>query len=314
MLPADDLTLDRWNKCADIGLADEPQLRRSAAGLAALVERAPELPDALQAQIDSMSYAEELAQLLDGGKAARPRFFIPSQEISVAQTQTMVKSRHQIAVQAIVKYDSICSTALREVSAVRESIVSGERKNELTDWWLNLVRTRVTDFLRASNYDFDAVPVSYIDEAPEDMSAVLRNLAILQLSTHAISESRKPPGSPVTPAPEIPDGAGAVEVDGAAAVHMVESLARTIYPRLDAFAAEAQVILDGISGIDDLPKDNPYKQLQLDVRYVRRMHELEDIRNKVDDLDVVPVTGLAIGRLFRMEKEVTTVVELHGGK
>ena len=50
-----------------------------------------------------------------------------------------------------------------------EDIISGEKKNEVCSWWLELIERRVDDYLQALNFDLDAVPDDYTTTKPPNM-------------------------------------------------------------------------------------------------------------------------------------------------
>lgn len=61
----------------------------------------------------------------------------------------------------------------------RKDILSGKKKRELTDWWLQLIKSRVDDYLLSKDFDFDAVSNNYLDQPPRSFAAVKKNHRIL---------------------------------------------------------------------------------------------------------------------------------------
>jgi hypothetical protein len=65
-------------------------------------------------------------------------------------------------------FDFLCTHSLSFFFQVLEKrrFMSGRVKNDLTEWWLNLIKDSTTSFLSSEGYDFDAVPFNYIEHAP----------------------------------------------------------------------------------------------------------------------------------------------------
>jgi len=49
-----------------------------------------------------------------------------------------------------------------------------------------------------------------------------------------------------------------------------------------------------------------------ELAYVQKMKQLENSSEKTSEKDVVPITGLIVGRIARMENELQTVLEVWG--
>lgn len=196
---------------------------------------------------------------------------------------------------------------------IENQFLSGAKKQRLTHWWLELIESTVDEYLKEKNYDATAVPFHYIDQPPSSMEAIKHNLqlirTLLDLRSHEGKEMRSV---------------------------MIEPLKQMIYQEIDAFQFNSISILSTILNIDNLncdwhqlqarfesmkPKFTPTKQKQIanmfhDLQYIFKMKELEEkfyetsqeqSDTKAPLSDIVPISGLILGRLFRLENELKTV-------
>jgi len=62
---------------------------------------------------------------------------------------------------------------------IREEFSSGMKKQELTQWWLDLIETKIEAFLAERKFDDKAVPFNYIDQPPTSLEAIRKNLQII---------------------------------------------------------------------------------------------------------------------------------------
>eukprot|EP00013_Stygamoeba_regulata_P028133 CAMPEP_0177646890 /NCGR_PEP_ID=MMETSP0447-20121125/10008_1 /TAXON_ID=0 /ORGANISM="Stygamoeba regulata, Strain BSH-02190019" /LENGTH=636 /DNA_ID=CAMNT_0019149439 /DNA_START=11 /DNA_END=1922 /DNA_ORIENTATION=+ len=71
-------------------------------------------------------------------------------------------------------------SALRGLASSLKDNLNGKKKNELAEWWLDLVEKRVNAFAESKGFLSDAVPHDYISNPPNNIEAVAQNLAIIQ--------------------------------------------------------------------------------------------------------------------------------------
>jgi hypothetical protein len=147
-----------------------------------------------------------------------------------------------------------------------------------------------------------------MDKPPASLDAVSRNLAIVR---ELLAASRKDPEMvalldrvAIRVYREIDEF-----IDATKYVLSVELEIRT--GNKDTIVAEATAKLASIAVAD--PKDPRVKfcgDMLKDLQYVVRMKELETTTERVGCLDVVPVSGLVLGRFTRFENELQTVLSI----
>ena len=63
---------------------------------------------------------------------------------------------------------------------VLEKYVGGQKKHELSAWWLGLVEKTVEDFLQSNGYDMNVIPYNYLDERPKSLEEVSNHLQLIR--------------------------------------------------------------------------------------------------------------------------------------
>tara|TARA_R110002050_G_scaffold229362_2_gene364960 strand:+ start:74 stop:1360 length:1287 start_codon:yes stop_codon:yes gene_type:complete len=104
--------------------------------------------------------------------------FAPSREDSLSGVESfdfcsLTQSR-------IVRYIGMCEFALGQLQLDKKFLMSGSQKQQMTEWWLDLIETRVDEFLDMKGYKRNIIPDNYIDEPPSSMNALKENLRLLQ--------------------------------------------------------------------------------------------------------------------------------------
>lgn len=209
-------------------------------------------------------------------------------------------------------YLGVLATVREHARDVVETVRSGARKRELTRWYLDVVHRAADALLAARGFAPDAVPADYTERPPASLAAVRRNLA----ACRAVLAGRT----------ALPDVAAA--------------LARTcgaVYARLDALAVDTMQVLRldmGLAAADapaEAPADAPrfvaaaqealrraeaageprvraWKNTLADIEYITEMHRRESMDGAAASMDIVPVSGLLLGRITRIENEMQTVL------
>eukprot|EP01133_Synstelium_polycarpum_P016866 gene16866-20051_t len=201
--------------------------------------------------------------------------------------------------QSIVSLDSSCFKLLTE----KKDILNGSAKNYLSNWWLTLIREHIESLLIKNGFDFNAVPQDYLEKPPQNFSSGQED------SKHRKEFNR-----------------------------VVQRLMETIYPVIEEFVVKCKlVILDAFElfdstigqleakGLMDLAalkdmyakkKDTLDKakachvdRIFKDIDYILEMKRLETIPGE-KRLDIVPISGLAYGRVYRLENEMRTVLDI----
>jgi hypothetical protein len=212
-------------------------------------------------------------------------------------------------------YISFCSAALAMADELKLQILDGTQKKKITEWWLRLIHKRQDMFLSTLGYDFTAVPRNYIETPPESIEAVQNNLRIVREILNVKQDIHN------------------------AQQLLVEQLKNEIYPKIDEYIRNAQcAVADalGESTTDRLPlpyatklfqsrarkmqpsEANRIESLLKDVEYLQKIQEMENpeaqAAQQARGLDVVPISGLVMSGIHRMENVLKTVLEVWAGR
>ena len=191
-----------------------------------------------------------------------------------------------------------------------EELIKGTTKQQLTEWWLNLIESKVERFLMQKNFKFSAIPENYLDEPTKDISGLRSNLALLQ-------EILKPSDD---------------------CLQLINGLKNTIYPKIETFCQNTIVMLARAVGMEtttDLtlveakyaekkaamsPEnilwiDNTCK----DVHYLMEMKRMEDLidtqsveqKKEVEMTSVVPISGLVMCRFMIYSNMLHTCIDIY---
>jgi len=211
---------------------------------------------------------------------------------------------------------------------VKREILNANKKEELTNWWLGIIRQRVDKLLRDYNYDFDAVPNDYIDNPPSSLAQVKENLSVVQLCLRSFNTYQQREASAGREKDLLlTDREKELQ---AAMLELLANLKNDIYPKLDEFVIQAQTALLDHFDCLDVPFDvtmvvsllkltredmdptttQSIERIIGEIRYVEQMKILENSTVKIDNKDIVPITGLTVGRFVRLENELQTVLEV----
>lgn len=207
----------------------------------------------------------------------------------------------------------------RELSAAHFALdYLGMKKTKLTQWWLDLIKSKTNEFLTALEYDFTAVPDNYIDQAPESLSKVEKNSLILHQLMDRSSDKYETNKKLIIP------------------------LKTQIYIKIDLFIEQAKEILkeeditvekcnwDELIQLVKATYSQPFEEaicekiisLIKDLQYLENMKKYEfeyyttekSQQEKGELSDIVPITGLIIGRIHRLENETRTCLEVWSKK
>jgi hypothetical protein len=85
----------------------------------------------------------------------------------------------EIAEKRIQRYVGFCDSALGQLRLDKRDLLSGIQKQAMTEWWLELIESRVDEFLKSVGYHFAAVPDDYIGTPPSNIDHVEENLHLV---------------------------------------------------------------------------------------------------------------------------------------
>lgn len=77
-------------------------------------------------------------------------FYLPTKDKQLASLNTFVPQRVALAKQMLQRFSAICESALSILLIEKKEIMNGVRKNELSEWWLSLIRSKVDNFLKVT--------------------------------------------------------------------------------------------------------------------------------------------------------------------
>lgn len=224
-----------------------------------------------------------------------------------------MKQLKQFQIQALVKMNlhrclGMCDSGLGQLKLQKRELMNGVRKDKIVSWWLDEIDKAVLDFIVELGYDYGAVPENYVEFPPKDFDAVEKNLQLLK---------------------EVLD----TTVDKHELMALVEDLKKRIYPRIDAFVADAKIVLSDQFGLDpdcenfiaettaafeaasgnlDDQVSEWIENMVKDMEYLEEMKKMEDpaYAASCGNFHIVPISGLIISVFCRLENECSTVQEL----
>ena len=193
----------------------------------------------------------------------------------------------------------------------RKDMQEGTAKYRLTGWWLHEVQDKVDEFLQEEGYLDVNIPHDYYNTPPSDLSAVRSNLEVVRRVLKNQEMMMRP---------------------------VIEALKEEIYPVIDAFNRGLYVQLTYLLHLDTIchspaalaemttSDEDVMARISLlgeeeaewvqsvieDLGLLTEMKAIEDPTYKEgqQSFHIVPVSGLAISRLARLEIELRTVLEV----
>jgi hypothetical protein len=226
----------------------------------------------------------------------------------------------------IGRFERAHGDALMQLVKRRDALLRGDVKNQLTSWWLGVIRERVSAFLAQVGY-VDVLGHNFLDLAhpPADMGAVKANKRLLDecldLDTdkHGFKAVLKELSEKIYPAIErfIKEACCTlVLLAGLPAPVWPESVPSTDAAieaglNLSIAAASGACSLCGRSSnaASDASMRDEVQGLARDVQYLVTMKEIE--RSGDGNRDVTSIRGLAIGRVVRTWQDLRTAIEVH---
>jgi hypothetical protein len=90
---------------------------------------------------------------------------------------TMIPSRFLRDIH-IIRTDLIWR--MKGIELLGREFVTGKKKTELTDWWLQTIEERVDEYLRDAGYQPDSIGYMYTSVAPDNLDIVQRNYRVFE--------------------------------------------------------------------------------------------------------------------------------------
>lgn len=211
-------------------------------------------------------------------------------------------------------------TAIDALQKHSEEILDGTEKQRLSEWYLEHIKECVDEFLTRHGFALDVIPENYIDEAPQDLELVEKSWAMVRelldiISSYDFKDQNKH---------EVID--------------VMTSLMDDIYTKLEEFVRDSLYVISSRFGIvrdmfdvsenqdvyeemrqmfstkkDELaePLRESIDELLKDIEYIFKIREMEGLQCD-KSRDHVPISGLIASRLFRLENELRTSLDLWG--
>jgi hypothetical protein len=251
--------------------------------------------------------------------------FLPERRRIIMALHAGQLTARQLFEAAIGKVLSGLDGSLRALQPQMDAIESGDRKRELVNWWLTLIRTRVMQELYQRGYKENVTPEDYITEPPLDFLGVQSNLQLLRQCLDEVSKARTEDASLSTSL-----STSSASVAGGL-IRAIYELKTEIYSKIDQYMADCFAILCDLLRVQSCDLETAQQlfekrkpqfldrerkllaQLLDDISYLQEMQELEK-NAQGKSMHIVPVSGLAIGRMARLEQEMRTVCEVWGDR
>ncbi|ELR23336.1 uncharacterized protein ACA1_069200 [Acanthamoeba castellanii str. Neff] len=274
----------------DVTIADLPQIQRTKVSLQSLF-KGPD--DPFLAEVEEFARAETKSFTSQLGLRD---IFLPTRDRALQRLQSI--SWSELPRVRIQRHISSCEEALQHLQLEKRELMNGTTKDKTTEWWLSLIKDECDKFLERRGYNPDVVPANYLEEPPNSIQAILNP----NEDKHQVQR-------------------------------LIKRLKSEIYPQIDRFISNAEIVLAEQFNI-------PYETFALeeaelkfaaeretlgaevrdwiedmlkDILYLRQMKRLEKPQNRKEKiLDIVPVTGLIVGRFYRLENELRTVLDVWG--
>ena len=238
-----------------------------------------------------------------------PALLLSHYELELSRFQTSMASSLRSEMNRVMAQLEIIKDACRMHHL---AIIQGEAKDQLTVSWLNIIKKDLDLFLSSRGFILNAVSNDYIDQPIQDMSNIFHNKKIL---SNILDPSR---GDPYEFLP------------------FVLNLRDKIYIRIDRFFESAMQSIQYVTKLD-IPPSLPTPQLLSylqentanlptfipplvqDLVYMDAMRlldqqfskNIEEQPARLTLSDVVPISGLIFNRIYRLEQELDTIIELH---
>ena len=277
---------------------------------------------------------EKLINIINDPDGTTNKLFMPTSDVDL-------KKLHSIDPKFIVNdflknFQSFLSSANSAFESEKRELMKGNLKNQISKWWLLLIKTRSELILAQTKYDPHAWNEdTYIDEPPSNLELVRENLIVVQDILNPKHDSHK------------------------IVIHATEDIKNEVYPVIDDFIMKAHIVLShdlldkkiyldyspekfnldevrnafntkksSLSNDDSSDEQIEYfKQLDdlmKDLKYLVEMKNLEyktansstssTTGGKLELSYAVPLSGLVMGSFFRLENILKTVLELWAPK
>jgi len=220
------------------------------------------------------------------------------------------KPFQKIPVQEARSYLELCSSCIDEIYIETKQCFNGAMKLQLSEWWTELVRDRITTFLQGYNYDFNAVQFNVLKPKEECTSAIVANIELLDKMHDPSFYLRDVMKNLVAPLKEEIYPKLLNFRDKLRMILITQSFGsqkKMETFRIDIFKKEYSLAIDNGIVNDELKSD--LNVIVNDISFINSMIKLEtecteDLTKLYELSEIKPVSGLVMHYLRHMEKEL----------
>lgn len=302
-----DMTVLERSKRGQCSILDLAEIKKAERVLQGAIPPPRELTELVNTSLSEMS-----AKFME--KLDRADLFSLTCEKTIKQLETFDHSA--FVTMELQRLRGDVQSAVDQLSLQKRDLVNGTRKNQLVEWWLVQIRQAVVAKLSSIGYHLDAVPDNYTVAPPKDISQVMHNVKLLGDLLNVSRDAHK-------------------------VQETIRETQELIYPKIDAFIVDAKISLleyfgkpcdeenvklfklewakeeaaklQGAENADEKTV-NWVTGLIMDLEYLQTMIFLESDECTEEErkkhFHIVPVSGLFISVLCRMENECKTALEL----
>jgi len=281
----------------DVTIADLPQIQKTKAILLGLSKSSEAFLNETEefARAEIRSFTSQLG-LRDIFLPTRDKALQRLESITWSDLPRVRLQRHMVS----------CEEALEHLQLEKRELMNGTTKDKTTEWWLSLIKDECDKFLERRGYNHNVIPSNYLEEPPNSIQAVRDNLQLIREILNPNEDKHQ-------------------------VQRLIKRLKFEIYPQIDRFIGNAEIVLAEQFNIayenfslaeaearftaerDTLDAEvrEWIGDMFKDILYLKQMKRLEKPQNRKEKiLDIVPVTGLIVGRFYRLENELKTVLDV----
>jgi hypothetical protein len=149
--------------------------------------------------------------------------------------------------------------------------LSGKKKQELTDWWLQYIEDSVEKYLQHQGYDISCVPYQYLDKPPSSMAQLQNNMRIVHRLLGDLGHKRMPHTSKTQ-------------------VELINPVKQSVYEKVDTLCTHLKLVLwDQINGYGCKMDFNHIYDLRSVAFLEEAYKHLNTIRKRISSTDTAGI-------------------------
>eukprot|EP01088_Endostelium_zonatum_P011885 TRINITY_DN2603_c0_g1_i1.p1 TRINITY_DN2603_c0_g1~~TRINITY_DN2603_c0_g1_i1.p1 ORF type:complete len:902 (-),score=251.77 TRINITY_DN2603_c0_g1_i1:112-2817(-) len=272
--------------------------------------------------------------------------YTPSRAYSLKKLQSIIWSQHVAEVRMSRTIQTL-QEGLDAIAILKKNVLEGTKKKDLSEWWLTLIKDECDKFLERRGFVMDAIGANYLEIPPENPAAIKANVGLIKeildpkRDVHGVKKNLIERLKD-TIYPEIDRYVGDVEIVLAEELDWEdwweEKYNTATTPKfnnnnntnntgssnnsssgsssgngkeMDMDEARARWEERVKTGKWKKKKEEEIDEMIKDIEYLKEMKRLEKKENSNEKiLNIVPVTGLIVGRFYRLDNELRTCIEV----